>query len=257
MSLLRFGLALGLALACLPRDAAAITTNLGQTWDLAPDAWTRGNDADTSWFGWDVLEGTHPVYPAPPDGFFRILDDSTPDVGGATTALTPRLYQGNDGVNDPLPTTSGHRSGSGNYYSGFDNAALDHITAVAPASDVGGFTTVVLQVVGQPGNGVSALEFAMDGSWTKVKDLFAINENGAGMYWQEWTAPGNDLPLSMLMTSTETSRGLDAFQVDTFWTSERNPRINAISAIPEPGSVTLAGLAVVGALLVLRRNRAA
>lgn len=254
MNVLRLGLAFGLALACLPRDAAAITTNLGQSWDLAPDAWTRGNDADTSWFGWDALEGTHPVYPAPPDGFFRILDDATPDVGGATTALNPRLYQGNDGVNDPLPTTSGHRSGSGNYYSGFDNAAFDHITAIAPASAGGGFTTVVLQVVGQPGNGVSDLEFAMDGLWTKVKDLYAINENGAGMYWQEWTAPGDDLPLSILMTSTETSRAIDAFQVDTFWTSESSPRINSISAIPEPASLLLAGIGLIGSLGLLRKH---
>ena len=254
MNVLRLGLALCAALTCLPRDAEAITTNSGQSWTFEPDAWTRANDADTSWFGWDALEGTHPIYPAPPDGFFRILDDSTPDVGGVTTALSPRLFQGNNGVTDPLPTTNGHRSGSSNYYSGFDNPALDRITATAPASGVGGYTTVLLQILGQPGNEVDDLVFSMDSSWTKVKDLYSWNENAAGVYWQEWTAPGNDLPISILMTSTESSHAIDAFQVDTFWTADSSPRINARTTIPEPGSIVLSAIALIGTLVALRKR---
>lgn len=257
MNVFRFGVVLGLAVLGATRNATAITTSLGQEWNLEPNAWTRGNDADTSWFGWDRLDGNHPVFPAPPDGFFRILDDNTPDVGGVTTALNTRIYQGNDGAVDPSPTTNGHRSGSSNYYSGFDAPALDHIDAVAPASGAGGFTTVVLQVLGQPGNVVDDLEFSMDSSWTKAKDLYAKNANGAGIYWQEWWAPGNDLPLSILMTSTDSSRGLDAFQIDTFWTSDSSPRLNAVSAIPEPTSVLLLGLALVGVLVIGKREFAA
>jgi hypothetical protein len=113
----------------------------------------------------------------------------------------------------------------------------------------------VLQVIGQPTNAVGDLSFAMDTStvaWTKQKDLYGVN-SGAGVYWQEWTAPGANLPFAIHMTSATSSRGIDAFQVDTHW-SPNGPAVNAISAIPEPSSVVLASAGLLG-LARLRRRR--
>ena len=260
MNVLRLGLALCAALACLPRDAAAITTNLGQEWSFEPDAWVRGNDADTSWFGWDAMDGNNGFHPGPPpEGFFRILDDDTPDVGDTTPGFR-RLFQGNDGADDPTPTMNGHRSSSGspsgNYYS-FDDDANDTIEAIAPASGDGviGFTTVVLQVLGQGGEPIEDLQFALDPNWTLAKSLYAKNADGAGMYWLEWYQAGADLPISIHMTSASPHRAIDAFQVDTFWTSESSPRNNVIAAIPEPGTMALAGIAIASSLIVLRKRR--
>jgi hypothetical protein len=226
---------------------------MGQSWNFEPDAWTRGNAADASYFGWDVIESAGP--PPGPFGSGR-LDDSTPDLGAPTTATSPRIVQSLESL-----AIYGHRSGTGNYYSGFPASAFadDTISAVAPtpAGQSGGFTTVVLQVIGQPTSTINDLTFTMDtGSvaWTKQKDLYAINETGAGIYWQEWSAPGDNLPFSIHMESTSSSRGIDSFQVDTFW-SANGPVVNAITAIPEPSTFGLAVLGLLGIAKSARRNR--
>lgn len=232
--------AVTLLVAIAVAPAFALTTSMGQAWNFEPDAWSRGNTTDASYFGWDVMESA---------GFgpfgSGLLDDATPDVGSPTTAGSPRIAQSPQSA-----AIFGHRSGSGNYYSGFpDNAfADDTISAVAPTpvGQSGGHTTVVLQVIGQPDNTVADLSFAMDTSsvaWTKQKDLYAV-QSGAGIYWQEWTAPGDNLPFAIHMTSATSSRGIDAFQVDTFW-SAAGPVVNAITAIPEPSTFAMAGLALV------------
>jgi hypothetical protein len=223
-------------------SAHAITTSTGQSWNFAPDAWVRGNSSETSYFGWDVIEVAGA--PTGPFGSFK-LDDATPDLGSPTTATGTRIVQSNDSF-----AIYGHRSASGNYYSGFPANALadDSISAVAPTpvGQSGGFTTVVLQVIGQPTSTINDLTFTMDNvaAWTKHKSLYAVNSGGAGVHWQEWTAPGANLPFTMHMQSATSSRGIDAFQIDTHW-SAAGPLVNAIAAIPEPAS---AGLAVIGLL---------
>ncbi|MBX3433407.1 MAG: hypothetical protein KF847_08815 [Pirellulales bacterium] len=230
-------------------EAVAITTSQGQVWNAAPDAWTRGNDADTSYFGWDVLDANGPTL-----GFGRVLDDSTPDLGVGTTAVGTRWFQGTDGIANPAPTAYGHRSGSANYYSGLGDADLadDRIVATAPASGTGGFTTVVLQAIaGAPGgNGPQALagmSFEMETpGWTLAKSLYGVLDTGTGVYWIEWSAPGANLPFSIHMTSDSAHRAIDALQVDTRWDASA-PALNARSVIgvPEPaaGILALGGLA--------------
>jgi hypothetical protein len=230
------------ALGSFAASAHAITTSTGQSWNFAPDAWVRGNTSETSYFGWDVIEAAGP--PTGPFGSFK-LDDATPDLGPPTTAAGTRIVQSNDSF-----AIYGHRSASGNYYSGFPANALadDLISAVAPtpAGQSGGFTTVVLQVIGQPTSSINDLTFTMDNvaAWTKQKGLYAVNSGGAGVHWQEWTAPGANLPFTIHMQSATSSRGIDAFQIDAHWSAD-GPLVNAITAIPEPAS---AGLAVIGLL---------
>lgn len=235
--------------------ALAVTTSLGQEWNYEPDAWARGTTADSAWFGWDVLDGS---------GVFlshgQVLDDTTPDLGTATPSS--RLYQGTDGVADPSPTTYGHRSGSGNYYTGHpsgpgsNNAVDDTITGVAPSSGTGGHTTILLQAIGQPQSSAAGIEWTAPG-WTKTSDLYGQEANGTGVYWQEWTAPGNDLPFSVNLDGPEgsSSYALDAFQVDTFWTDGAEPIISSrtMIGIPEPSSLVLTVLGLF-ALAGLRRR---
>ena len=215
--------------------STAFTTNAGQTWDTEPDAWSRGNTADTSWFGWDEFEPTGP----PTAPFFSfILDDSTPDIGSPTTATSTNIAQ-----SVASQAVYGHRSSSANYYSGFPDDAFadDTISGVAPASGAGGYTTILLQVIGLPGNRVSSLSFDPGAEWTRTSDVEGRLADTAGLYWQEWTAPGGNLPFSIEMTSSESSIALDAIQIDTFWTSGDAPVLNSRDriGIPEPASLLL------------------
>ncbi|MCA9257640.1 MAG: hypothetical protein KDA61_00515 [Planctomycetales bacterium] len=233
----------------LASAAHGITTSSGQTWDLEPDAWVRGNSADISYFGWDVLDAGQTL------GFGAILDDTTPDLGSPTSALQTRFRQGVDGANDPSPTTYGHVSGSGNYYSGFapTNLADDYISGVTPASAAGGSTTLVLQLLGAaPGAGgqellaIEDLEFEMlSAGWTLEKSLYGQLPTGTGMYWLEWSAAGGNLPFEVHFTSSSEHRSLDAVLVDTYWNSSDVPTLNSRTSIPEPSAVLLAALAAV------------
>jgi hypothetical protein len=241
--------------------AVAFTTSQGQDWRFEPDAWTRGNDADTSHFGWDDISNPAaallPTQPFPTGA--RILDDTTPDLDPSTTASGLRFYQGADGMNDPIPTSYGHVSTSGNYYSGFNESdfADDTISGTAPASAIGGYTTVVLQLIGSatvnPG-----LTFEIDDSsiaWTLDKSLFGLNGSGSGMYWLEWWAPGDDLTFSIHFSSDYPSVALDAVQIDTHW-SATGPVLNGIQRVPEPASVVLVLWGAAGGLArLVRQNR--
>lgn len=222
-------------------QALAFTTSQGQTWDTEPDAWSRGNSADSSWFGWDVLEFSGP--PTAPFGSF-VLSDATPDLGAPTTATGVNLAQSDASIG-----VYGHQSASGNYYSGFPGNAFadDTLSGVAPSSGAGGYTTLLVQAIAQvpaPGQGVNTitgLSFTADAAWTKTSDLYGQTADGAGMYWQEWTAPGANVPFSIAITSVTSSIAIDAFQVDTYWTSDPQPLVNGRTSIgvPEPTSLVL------------------
>lgn len=240
---------LTVALAAFTTQCAmAFTTSQGQLWDTEPDAWARGNTAVTSWFGWDVLEFTGP--PTAPFGSF-VLNDSTPDLGAPTTATGTSLAQSPASIG-----IYGHQSASGNYYSGFPDVADgfpfnavadDTLTGVAPASGAGGYTTIVLQAIaqvpaqGQGANSIAGVSFIADAAWTKTSGLYGQTADGAGLYWQEWTAPGANVPFSIDITSATSSIAIDAFQVDTYWTTASQPLINSRDSIgvPEPAAVAL------------------
>ncbi len=243
-------------------STAGYRQSLAATTGYEPDAWTRGNTVDSSYFGWDVIERAG----LPTLGSGRLLDDSTPDLGTGITATGTRIYQGANGIADPSPTLYGHVSASMNYYSGANftdptapqiHFANDTITATTPASGAGGFTTVVLQVLGQPDNTISDLNFEMTSAgWTKQKSLYGILDGPTGLFWQEWTAPGAGLNFAIHMTSPTDSRAIDSFVIDTFWTSAASPTVNARTSvgIPEPTAGALACLAALGA--AARRRRA-
>ena len=252
---MRVLLALSVVAVAAGTPANALTTSLGQSWDYEPDAWTRTSDADTGFMGWDLLESS-----SSPLGFGNILDDSTPDLGVALPGA--RFYQGTDGLIDPSPTDYGHRSGSGNYYSGFAGSVLnvdDTITGAAPASGTGGYTTLLVQAIGQPGNPVPGIELVASAGWTKVTDLYNVELDGTGVYWQEWTAPGDNLAFSIDLNGPigSSSYALDAFTVDTYWTDGQVPVVNTRTQIgvPEPSSVALVALVIgVGSVYMARRR---
>lgn len=228
-------------LAVAPLSIAVVTTvAFAAPSGFAPDAWVRGNNADTSYFGWDTFE----VFGPPNFGFLYLLDDSTPELGSGITASGTRIFQGTNGAADPAPTTTGHAASSGNYYS-FVDTANDTVTATAPASGAGGFTTVVMQLHSSAGGSLlDDLQFAMDNSvntWTLHKHLNDAGPAGLGYHWIEWSAPGADLPFSIHMTSFGPHRTIDSFEIDTYW-SASGPVANAISQVPEPATwVLLAG----------------
>jgi hypothetical protein len=245
---------LPLALALL---AISMDNQLAAAFDAPPDAWTRANDGDTSHFGWDDFSNPSapflPTVPFPTGA--RVLDDTTPDIDPATTATGIRLYQGADGIADYSPTTYGHVSSSGNYYSGFNDSdfADDTLTAIAPASGTGGYTTAILQIAG---SGVANPDLAISISgadWVLDKSSYGL-EGPTGVYWIQWYAPGNDLPLAIDIDSEYSSVAIDAIQVDTHW-SATAPVLNVgpTLTVPEPASGLLAAGAAVVALIYRQR----
>ncbi|MEM9481132.1 MAG: hypothetical protein AAGA58_15880 [Verrucomicrobiota bacterium] len=232
----------------------AFITSLGQAWDYEPDAWVRTNDSDTNFYAWDLLESSGVGL-----SFGTVLDDATPDVGVDPT--TARLFQGTDGIADTSPTVYGHRSGSLNYYSGFISGPAiprvdDTISGVGSGSGVGGFTTLVIQLTGQPGQPVAGLTIAETTGWTLTSSLYGTEPDGTGLYWAEFTSPGVSVPFSVDINGAvgaSNDYGIDAFSVDTFWTSGASPVLNSRSFIPEPSSALLVGL--FSSMLCLRRRR--
>jgi hypothetical protein len=222
-------------------------TDAGLT-GFAPDAWTRGNNANTSYFGWDVFEATGQPFL----GGQLVLDDVTPDVGDATTATGTRIFQGTNGAADPSPTLRGHVSGTSNYYSFFDRAN-DTLVGTAPASGLGGYTTVVLQLHSTAGGSLlDDLVFNIDDSvisWTLHKHLNDAGAGGLGYHWIEWSAPGADLPFQIKITSNRPHRTIDSFEIDTYWTGGATPAVNSISTVPEPVTWKFLGMGVCAAML--------
>ena len=143
----------------------------------------------------------------------------------------------------------GHQSGSGNYYSGFPGNAFadDTLTGVAPASGSGGSTTLLLQVIGslpaqgQGANSIDSLSFDADVAWTKTSNLYGQLADGTGLYWQEWTAAGDNVPFTIDITSALSSIAIDAFQIDTYWTPSTTPVVNSRTSIgiPEPATLLM------------------
>lgn len=244
-------IALGAFLFALPSQAQIITS-LNQVMEYTPDAWTRGNDANTTFYGWDSFEDSG--VGGSVGG--SILDDSTPDLG--IDPGTARFFQGTNGLaSPPPPILYGHRSGSGNYYAGFLASSVmdDTITGTAVSSGSGGFTTLVLQAVGQPASGVGSVDFVASAGWTKVKDIYGTSSNGTGHYWQEWIQAGDNLAFSIDMDSVATSYAFDAFTIDTFWTSGSSAAINSVTAVPEPSTYAMMALGL-GLLIFARRRMA-
>ncbi len=241
-------LATGAAVGLLMMSAARATLSTYQ-----PDAWTRGNSSATAYFGWDFLDNS-----GIPGGFGSVvLDDASPEVGATlgfgVTGLNARLYQGTGMAGGY--GSYGHRSSSGNYYSGFNATDFmdDTITATTRGT-AGGFTTVVLQLLASPGNSIPGLAFNISGgTFTLEKMLYGVDGTGTGQYWVEWTAPGANLAVAIDLNSATSSIGGDSFTVDTHWTAAATPVVNSIPAVPEPGVASLLG--GFGVLWLARRRR--
>jgi hypothetical protein len=224
--------------AALLASALAANSSVAGPSPYAPDAWVRGNNASTSYFGWDFFETDGP----PNFGTLWMLDDSSPDLGSGITATSTRIYQGVDGFEDPLPTEVGHVSSTGNYYS-LDETFDGTIAAMAPASGAGGFTTVVLQLDStMGGDTIADLQFSMEesaASWTLQKHLHNTHGDGLGYHWLEWTRPGGNVRFQIHITSLLDHRPVESFEIDTYW-SPTGPVVNAITAVPEPATWALA-----------------
>jgi hypothetical protein len=214
---------------------------------FAPDAWVRGNNANTSYFGWDFIEHTGP----PNLGDLWILDDGIPDLGTGITASAPRIFQGTNGLDDPSPNLQGHVSSTHNYYSFIERFDAT-ITATPPASGAGGFTTVVLQLHSTVnGDELRDLTFGIlpvSSNWTLRKHLNNTDGSGLGAeganlgyHWLEWTAPGAGVEFRIHIDSFLAHRPVDSFEIDTFW-SPTGPVINSITSVPEPATGLLAAL---------------
>jgi len=226
-----------------------------------PDAWSRG-DAGAVYFGWDVLE----MSGAPGPFGNSTINDTTPDVG-TVGSFSASLADG--------PTaTYGHRSSTGNIYSGFTGGPLDLVVGFSAFGSVGsGSTTVFLTILGNPADTRLLSQITLDaggGALAPARLLEGIsaedpNDTGAKVWVAEWRLDGHasDYEIRILSDPASgfgTDVGLDSITVDALWTSDLDPTANSseelalggVEVVPEPSSALLA---LLGALGLWRRRR--
>lgn len=198
-------------------------------------------ESNTTYFGWDDFEDSE--VPGVPLG--SRIDDTTPDINTIGAPAGTRFKQ-----DDAL--LYGHRSSSGNYYSGFGatDVAGDTFTAPTDGTEgVAGFTTVILQILAQVDN-LPPLEFD-DVAGVSPEVVSGLNANNAGQYFVKYELPGNAASYDVrLFTSAATSVAVDKFEIDTLYSPKGYAPDFAI--VPEPATLAVAILG--GAALLARRG---
>lgn len=196
--------------------------------------------ANTTYFGWGY-------------GTWDGNDDSTSvDVVNGDPPINPASLPGpllvNNGANPDIV------SGSNNLYPGPFNLTLSIPTAGTVGS---GFTTIIIQGNSLPSG--LALDTFQFGSIAGVAPTYLVTPNAETetQWWAKWELPGNQASYSVDISRTAMFAGVGSVTdmvVDTLWSP--NGYASDVAFVPEPGSVAMLGVAVVG-LSAVRRRRGA
>ena len=212
-------------------------TLLFETGVVAPSF--RG-DANTTYLGWDTFDSDDEQRIDPDDGpfIFEVINDTTPDIGA-------------DGGSFVTANDEDHKSGSGNYYSGF-GAVSEAVSFDTAGVNGSGFTTVIVQAQTLFGQFGAPIAFTPINGFAPSLVVSGTNATGKGQLFVKYELPGTADPQTFSMISGPFSfNSFDKFVIDTAW-SPIGFAPATDSEIPEPAAALLA-LTALGASLARRR----
>lgn len=191
--------------------------------------------ANTTWFGWgpNSFEGATAN---------ELIDNPSPTIGTTTTGISFTQNPGNDVL-----------ASSDNIYTG-TALGTDLLLQIPTAGNLGsGFTTIIVQGRTAFGGYDTPPSFQ---PISGLNPVFTVgpNANGAGQFWAKYEIPGNlatyDLTIQL---PTASFISIAELEFDTQW----SPAAFAtdLAVVPEPGVVTIAGLAGMALLLRARAVR--
>jgi hypothetical protein len=265
--------------------AAVVSFSLGgslefakaETTEFVTPPWARGSATNSTYQEWDVFQSNTNSPPnTTPSGVIAV-PDAFPSPSPATPTVAAPPFNPN-GTASAVPGPSGvWLLSSGNIYSPFLTAELDAFvpnynldTSATPA----GWTTLIMQVrtwgslldmnsvkltgfdsanaalAGQ--TLVSPVETALRYTSDSVIPQGATTTQDL---WFEFHVPGNAAKYQLELAGSGTSTSIQQFAVDSIYTAAAAPiDAPAPALVPEPSTFVLAGFAVCGGFLFMKRR---
>jgi hypothetical protein len=262
--------------------AAVVSFSLGggleiakaETTEFVTPPWARGSATNSTYQEWDVFQSSTNSPPnTSPSGAIAV-PDAFPSPATATPTVAAPPFNPN-GTGSAVPGPSGvWILSSGNIYSPFLTAEVDAFVPNYNLSASAGWTTLIMQVrtsgsVVDPSTvkltAFDSLDAAIAGQTLISPVESAIRyslvstipqgESTTQDRWFEFQVPGNAAKYQLELAGSGTSTSIQQLAVDSIYTSAANPiDVTAPALVPEPSTFVLAGFAVCGGFLFMKRR---
>jgi hypothetical protein len=264
--------------------AAVVSFSLGgslefataETTEFVTPPWARGSATNSTYQEWDVFQSNTDSPPnTTPSGAIPV--DAFPSPSTATPTVAAPPFNPN-GTASAVPGPSGvWLLSSGNIYSPFLTSELDAFvpnynldTSATPA----GWTTLIMQVRTSGSlldlnsvklTGFNSANAALAGQTLVSPAESALRYTSDSVIpqgatttqdnWFEFHVPGNAAKYQLELAGSGTSTSIQQLSIDSIYTLAATPiDVPAPALVPEPSTFVLAGFAVCGGFLFMKRR---